>query len=432
MSDVPGSRHKLPGRGDPNYEHIDVVQMNKPVVRPREFLRITGPPRAFQIDQINFEDMPKQNKGYTKALVLIDILSRKAFVYMMKTFQMRETIERYKEFLATVGHVESVCGDDAFNNKDFAKLNKERRILVMTGIAKHDHGSYGNRLGILDRFVRTLKNRVRVHMQLNGPKYHDAMTGIVDDYNKTLHSSLFKKRQTPNNVFESPEMLTKIRADNANHNKRIKSKMKFYPPGTEVRILEEKKTFGKETARFSAQVHTVNGMTYNKYQINSSTGKTIMPRLYKEWELLKVDREKIIPYSHGAAAVQKEQSRKRVMRRLVQKEGLDINDIHLEIGQQPAMVTRRAALQTHETSATKALDSIVQGSVLSVVFRLKKKLQWFNATVQKVWPTKGHDKDGQILYVDIVLDDGQKVKLFKLYEPYYMRGNVESGWKLVT
>ena len=175
------------------------------------------------------------------------------------------------------------------------------------------------------------------------------MTGIVDDYNKTLHSSLFKKRQTPNNVFESPEMLTKIRADNANHNKRIKSKMKFYPPGTDVRILEEKKTFGKETARFSAQVHTVNGMTYNKYQINSSTGKTILPRLYKEWELLKVDREKIIPYSHGAAAVQKEQSRKRVMRRLVQKEGLDINDINLEIGQQPAMVTRRAALQTHET-----------------------------------------------------------------------------------
>ena len=52
-SGLPGSRHKLPGRGDPNYEHIDVVQMNKPVVRPREFLRITGPPRAFQINNNN-------------------------------------------------------------------------------------------------------------------------------------------------------------------------------------------------------------------------------------------------------------------------------------------------------------------------------------------------------------------------------------------
>lgn len=62
LSDVPGSRHKLPGRGDPNYEHIDVVQMNKPVVRPREFLRITGPPGLFRLIKLILRTCPSRTR----------------------------------------------------------------------------------------------------------------------------------------------------------------------------------------------------------------------------------------------------------------------------------------------------------------------------------------------------------------------------------
>jgi hypothetical protein len=36
---------------------------------------------------------------------------------------------------------------------------------------------------------------------------------------------------------------------------------------------------------------------------------------------------------------------------------------------------------------------------------------------------------GTNVYVDISFDDGDKRRNFKLFEDYYGRGDVESGWK---
>ena len=142
---------KVPDADVRALEHVDLVQMNRRPVKPKTYLKITGPPRAFQTDMVNFSDFPKQNKGFVKALLIIEILSRKAFVYMQKSFKMAETIENYKNFLAEMDNkVISVAGDNDFSNKEFLKLNKERGITVFHDVAADDHITrHGKKLGIL-------------------------------------------------------------------------------------------------------------------------------------------------------------------------------------------------------------------------------------------------------------------------------------------
>ena len=229
---------------------------------------------------MNFEDFPKQNKGFVKALLIIEILSRKAFVYMQKSFKMAETIENYKKFLAEMGDkVISVAGDNDFSNKQFLNLNKERGITVFHDVAADDHITrHGNKLGILDRFCRTIKNRLRLYMDVNGPRYCDALPDLVENYNNTMHASL--QKHTPNQVFESDKLKRGIRLRNAIHNDAVRRGVKCYMPGTAVRILEAKKQFGKETSRFSATVYTVDGLSHNRSRVKD--GDVLLRKLFKE------------------------------------------------------------------------------------------------------------------------------------------------------
>jgi hypothetical protein len=52
----------------------------------------------------------------------------------------------------------SLCeGDSEFVSKEFITLNKGKGIRVDTSVAADNHFTAGNKLGIIDRFTRTLK-----------------------------------------------------------------------------------------------------------------------------------------------------------------------------------------------------------------------------------------------------------------------------------
>jgi len=90
------------------------------------------------------------------------------------------------------GNLSNVYGDDEFNSKWFKAFNDVLNVNVHTGVAKDDHISkYSDRLGIIDRLVRTLRKLMNKYMLLpNTTQWSKWLPEIISVYNKTPHASL--------------------------------------------------------------------------------------------------------------------------------------------------------------------------------------------------------------------------------------------------
>ena len=72
------------------YSNEDVNQIFAPsAFNKKKLLKIYAPPYSYQIDLIFLPKFKYSNEGYDKALIIIDILSRKAWVYPQKTASVR-------------------------------------------------------------------------------------------------------------------------------------------------------------------------------------------------------------------------------------------------------------------------------------------------------------------------------------------------------
>jgi hypothetical protein len=102
-------------------------------------------------------------------------------------------------------------------------------IRLDTSVAKEEHRSNGNKLGIIDRLVRTLRELIEKYFDITGHRtdnIKDVMKTIVDTYNNSNHRTLNNK--TPFNS------------------------------GDQVRILEKKEKFDKGKQKFSKELYTIN------------------------------------------------------------------------------------------------------------------------------------------------------------------------------
>lgn len=78
-------------------------------------------------------------------------------------------IDAYGQFIERAGNVTGVESDDQFNKAAFIKYSQERNINFYSLVAKDEHllgseGPKGRRLeaklGIIDRFSRTIRNKI--------------------------------------------------------------------------------------------------------------------------------------------------------------------------------------------------------------------------------------------------------------------------------
>ena len=137
----------------------EVVQMNTKVKGVN--LKITAKPLTFQIDIMFYK------LGQSLKTVLITCryhepeLSRKTFCYSVPGEKnMTKIITTYNKFLHNVDYVKDVEGDGEYDYTVFKKLNKENGIHVYTSVVKDFHFTTGNKLGIIHRLTRTLKENI--------------------------------------------------------------------------------------------------------------------------------------------------------------------------------------------------------------------------------------------------------------------------------
>ena len=224
---------------DQNYSLSLHKQRRKKFLR-RPFL-VYDPMEAIQADLIFFNspEIVRANSFYKYILSVIDIFSKKAFVRPLKTKNSTEVAKALDDIISQFpitprklmvdNGTEFSGSSNAIND---VIVQKYRMVIYILTDSQH-------KAGIVERFNRTLKQRIARFMTENNTKrYIDSLQDIVDNYNQTFHRAI---GMAPNSVSFTN------RAEVFKHlfpKSEVKVKCKIQK-GWRVRIPREKSIFEK-------------------------------------------------------------------------------------------------------------------------------------------------------------------------------------------
>lgn len=265
--------------------------------KPSHRYKITAPPYSFQIDVVVMPKYKDANKGKDRFLLCVDILSRKAFAYVLPSNRLSDVLDKY-----VYGFLEDakwnpwcVSGDDFFRAPRFVALNKRRGIRVHTVVAKDNHthnhikATKKDALGIVDRCTRTLKQLIEKHVvQSRDKKWTRYLSTIVDLYNSAPHLALGNK--APNDLYGNLKALCALNAKNKRHNQHVSNAdMERLHVGDHVRVaLAKRNPFSKESNRYSKTVYKIYGRDGYHFVLERMNGNKVSQK-YMAAELLRVD-----------------------------------------------------------------------------------------------------------------------------------------------
>jgi hypothetical protein len=260
----------------------EVSQINSSVNKTYEY-KITAPPRTFQIDIF----WHKKGEGLVPILLLVDILSRKAWGYILsksrKEKRAEVSVKTLQEFKNEVGLIHGFTGDNEFSSAAIKKFCEDNNIRLDTSVAKEEHISNGNKLGIIDRLVRTLRELIEKYFDITGHRtdnIKEVVSSVIETYNNNSHRTLQNK--TPNQVYNDIENQTARHITDSLHNQQIYEKVPF-DEGQKVRVLEQKEKFDKGKQKFSKSIYTIDKKEGYKILVKDTKRKL------KPSELLKAD-----------------------------------------------------------------------------------------------------------------------------------------------
>ena len=233
-----------------------------------------NPFNKLQLDIFVLKKYEGSNKGYGYILCIMDIFSRKAFCYPMKSKSLSDTTPAIKKFFNTSGLHEfnskalviimsdsdsAFKGDDRDEEQNFQKVLSSNNA-VLEPIKLNDHHA----LGIIDVFAKNLKRVLsKEFLENKSTKWLDILPEIIERYNNTPHSSL--DNITPNQAISDPK-----KREHVMHLNILKARDNGFvtdlKPGDKVRI-DDTALFKKGSeSRWSDEI----------YVVKEARGKTVM------------------------------------------------------------------------------------------------------------------------------------------------------------
>lgn len=261
----------------------------------RNFLRrptiMLGINDTLQADLVEMIPYASQNNGAKYILTVINVFSKKAYARALKNKTGLEVTKAMESILKSLGHsIHNLHVDNGkeFYNKPMKMMLKKRNINMYSTFST-------KKAAIVERFNRTLKNKMWKRFSLNGShKWVKILQSLIDDYNTSIHRTIKMK---PNDVKQNDEeyLLNTVYRLNGRVplHKKIKPKFKI---GEFVRISKYKHIFAKGfTPNWTTEVFKIRRVqqTYPiTYLLSDLHEKDIQGSFYNE-ELLKVADPKL-------------------------------------------------------------------------------------------------------------------------------------------
>ena len=266
------------------------------------------------------------NSGKDRFLLLEDILTRRAWAYVLPSNSIADVLTAYEKFAGEVGKkLNSVEGDDFFSAKAFLEYNEKLGVTVSTIVAADEHmvKGGGDKLGLIDRLCRTLKDLLgKLVLSKGSTRWTAFLSEAVSLYNETPHSSLHS--MSPDQAYgDIDAQIEKMKEDRAHNDGFAKGKFEV---GDRVRIRLPTRTFAKEGAQFSTEIYRIAALVGNRYRVENADTGVELGRVLQASEMRKFAEVKTaIPRAHArkqqSAAAADAGARKLAREQIVDKGG---------------------------------------------------------------------------------------------------------------
>ena len=236
-------------------------ELHKPVIKKFNKRKVYSQfkDNIWGVDVADMQSLSKKNKGIKYLLCAIDLYSKYAFVIPLKDKKGISVTNGFNKIIKQSERKPNKIwvdqGGEFYNNVFKRWLSKNNIIMYST----YNEG----KSVVVERFIRTLKNKLYKHMTAAGKNiYYDVLNDVVNKYNNTKHSTIkMKPIDVKNNK----------RVYNDEHNKED-SRFKV---GDTVRISKLKNIFAKGySPNWSTEIFIVDNIndtvpyTYNLKDLN--------------------------------------------------------------------------------------------------------------------------------------------------------------------
>ena len=267
----------------------------------------------WQADLVQMDKLSRYNQGFKYYLAVIDTFSKFGYAVPLKTKNMTEVTEAFKKILTQSSRSPKNLQTDQgleFFNKTFRRLTDEHNI-------NHYHTYTDKKAAIVERWNRTIKSDLyRKFTELNTLNWIDILQRVVEDYNTKKHSTI---GMAPNKVNESNSHLVRQRLAVS---KTSIAKPKFKIDDW-VRISKYKNIFEKgyimNWTEELYQVVKVKNTVPKTYQLRDELGSPVLGSFYE----LEMQKTKIPDYFRIEKILQKKTNKDGSVQLKVTKKGHD-------------------------------------------------------------------------------------------------------------
>lgn len=232
----------------------------------------------WQADLIDMQSMSNKNNGYKYILAIIDCFSKFAWVVALKQ-KNKESVSKAFERILKNGRVpknlQTDCGKEFYNDHFKAIVDKYKINHYSTYSTK--------KASIVERFIRTLKNKLYKEFSLNGSYTwkNTVLNNKISEYNNTVHRTIGQTPISVNHKNKASILQKYIKMFCL----RKKTKVKF-KIGDYVRISKYKACFDKGyTPNWSAEIFKVIEILSTNppsYLIEDAKGRPILGAFYTQ------------------------------------------------------------------------------------------------------------------------------------------------------
>ncbi len=170
--------------------------------------------------------MWKRGEILIPILLLVDVLSRKAWAYVLTKSKKEKRAEvsgkTLEDFKNEVGQINGLTADNEFSSAPIKKFWDDNNIRLDTSVAKEEHINNGKKLGIIDILVRTLLELIEKYFDITGYRtdnIKDVISSVIETYNNDNHRTL--KNKTPNQVYRDNDDQTARHLNDRAHNQKF-------------------------------------------------------------------------------------------------------------------------------------------------------------------------------------------------------------------
>ena len=265
-----------------------VTQVNTTITKKYDY-KITANPKSFQVDLLWW----KKGDTLIPVLLFVDILSRKLWSFVLSknkdNTRGENIVECIDKINKEVGGINAIIGDAEFGNKIITEYCNDNNIRLDASVSKTEHISNGDKLGIVDRICRTLRELIERYYEITGNRTDNlkhVVKSAVETYNDNDHRTI---KTTPNKAWKDNNLQLAHHLKDMIHNEQVYKTVPF-KSGENVRILEEKDNkFSKGKIKFSNETYKISDKTGYKISVKNDDDNKLH-RKFKPAELLKINK----------------------------------------------------------------------------------------------------------------------------------------------